>query len=92
MIRSFRSKPLQRLYERDDPRGLDPTHAQKLRRILFALDAAMGPKDLARPELHLHPLKGDLKGFWAVTVRANWRVWFRFENADVHDVDYGDYH
>jgi proteic killer suppression protein len=39
----------------------------------------------------LHPLKGALKGFWAVTVRANWRVIFRFD-GDAEDVDYVDYH
>ena len=44
------------------------------------------------PGLKLHPLKGKLKGFWAVTVRANWRVIFRFENDAAGDVDYIDYH
>jgi proteic killer suppression protein len=44
------------------------------------------------PGFKLHALKGDLKGFWAVTVRANWRVVFRFEDADAWDVDYLDYH
>jgi plasmid maintenance system killer protein len=32
-----------------------------------------------------------LKGFWAVTVRANWRVIFRFDDG-ARDVDYVDYH
>ncbi len=40
----------------------------------------------------LHALKGDLKGFWAVTVRANWRIIFRFENGDASDVELVDYH
>ncbi len=40
----------------------------------------------------LHPLKGSLKGFWAVTVRANWRVTFRFHGQDARDVDLIDYH
>jgi toxin HigB-1 len=44
------------------------------------------------PGLHLHPLRGDFKGFWAVTIRANWRIIFRFENGEVFDVDYVDYH
>jgi proteic killer suppression protein len=43
------------------------------------------------PGFRLHQLKGELKGFWAVTVRANWRVIFRFE-GDAEDVDYVDYH
>ncbi len=44
------------------------------------------------PGFRLHALKGGYAGFWAVTVRANWRVIFRFEGDDVVDVDYLDYH
>jgi proteic killer suppression protein len=44
------------------------------------------------PGFRLHPLKGELKGFWAVAVRANWRVIFRFADGDALDVDYIDYH
>ncbi len=44
------------------------------------------------PGFRLHPLKGELKGFWGVTVRANWRVIFRFVETDAQDVDYVDYH
>jgi toxin HigB-1 len=43
------------------------------------------------PGFGLHPLKGDLAGFWAVTVRANWRIVFRFAGGDAHDVDLVDY-
>jgi len=44
------------------------------------------------PGFRLHALKGDLKGLWAVTVRANWRVIFRFAGNDALDLDYVDYH
>jgi proteic killer suppression protein len=44
------------------------------------------------PGFRLHALKGDLEGFWAVTVRANWRVIFRFTGADAFDVDCVAYH
>jgi proteic killer suppression protein len=40
----------------------------------------------------LHPLKGRFEGLWAVTVRANWRVVFRFEDGEASDLDYVDYH
>ncbi len=60
--------------------------------ILGALDAAQSAKDLDVQTFHLHPLKGDLKGFWAITVRANWRIVFRFERGNVCDVDLIDYH
>ena len=92
MIRSIRHKGLKRLYEDDDPRGVNAEHVVKLHDILARLDAACSATDLDLPGLRLHPLKGGLKGFWAVTVRANWRVVFRFADRDVLDVDYVDYH
>ena len=63
-----------------------------LRDILARLDAARSVDDMDIPGLRLHPLKGNLKGVWAVTVRANWRVTFRFAGQDAFDVDYVDYH
>ena len=92
MISSFRQKGLKRLYEDDDAGGLNPGHVEKLRRILARLDIATTPRDLNLPGYRLHPLKGDLKGFWAVTVQANWRVTFRFAEGHALDVDYVDYH
>ena len=92
MIRSIRHKGLKRLYEDDDPRGVIEEHTAKLRDILARLDAAGTPADMDLPGFRLHPLKGDFKGFWAVTVRANWRVIFRLAKGDVLDVDYIDYH
>ena len=92
MIRSIRHKGLKRLYVDDDPRGVISQHAQKLRDILARLDAATAVNDMAVPGFRLHRLKGALEGFWAVTVRANWRVIFRFENGDALDLDYVDYH
>lgn len=71
MIRSFRHKGLKRLYDDDDPRGLNAGHVERLRRMLAQLDIAKVPSDLDLPAYRLHPLKGDLKGFWAVTVQAN---------------------
>jgi proteic killer suppression protein len=69
-----------------------PEHAAKLRDVLARLDAASESADMDLPGFRLHSLKGDFEGFWAVTVRANWRVIFRFADGDVHDVDYVDYH
>jgi proteic killer suppression protein len=92
VIRSIRHKGLRRLYEDDDPRGVNSEHAKKLRDILARLDAAGGVSDLNLPGFRLHPLKGELEGFWAVTVRANWRLVFRFTDGEALDVDYVDYH
>jgi proteic killer suppression protein len=92
MIRSIRHKGLRRLYEDDDPRGVTREHIAKLRDILARLDAAGTVADMDLPGFRLHPLRGELKGFWGVTVRANWRVIFRLAEGDTLDVDYVDYH
>lgn len=44
------------------------------------------------PGFRLHPLKGDLKGFWSVTISGNWRIVFRSEEGHAGDVDLVDYH
>jgi proteic killer suppression protein len=92
VIHSFRHKGLKRLYEDDDPRGVTAEHLTKLRNILARLDAAGSVEDMNLPGFKLHPLKGEFNGFWAVTVRANWRVLFRFVEGDAFEVDYLDYH
>jgi proteic killer suppression protein len=91
MIRSFQHRGLRRLYEKGDRRQLRPDQVDKIERILARLDEAdqVGQMDL--PGFRLHPLKGDLAGFWAVTVRANWRIVFRFDGGGAHDVDLVDY-
>lgn len=92
MILNFRHKGLKRLYEDDNPKGVQAEHVERLRRRLTNLDAAAKPEDLGLPGYHLHPLKGDRKEEWSITVSGNWRLTFRFEGHDVTDVDYEDYH
>ena len=92
MIRGFRHRGLKRLYERDDASQIHASYRQKVTRILGYLDRAWQPRDMDIPGLRLHPLTGDLKGFWSVTVSANWRVIFRFDGTDTTDVDLVDYH
>jgi len=91
MIKSFRHKGLKRLFEDDDPKGVNSEHVAKLKNILATLHAAPTVQHMDLPGFRLHPLKGNLKGFWGVTVRANWRMIFRFEKG-AEDVDYVDYH
>lgn len=92
MIRSFKHRGLKRLYEDDDRRGIRPDLVETVERILTVLDSATTPQALDIPRYHFHPLKGDLSGFWSVTVRANWRIIFRFAGADAFDVELIDYH
>ncbi len=44
------------------------------------------------PVYDLHPLKGDIKDMWSVSVSGNWRMTFYFEEQDAYLVDYLDYH
>jgi proteic killer suppression protein len=92
MIIGFRHKGLETFYRTESTRGIQAAHAAKLGRILSLLDVAVGPEDLNVPSFKLHPLKGDLHGYWAIWVNGNWRVTFRFVGADVELVDYQDYH
>jgi toxin HigB-1 len=92
VIRRFRHRGLRRLYEDDDRRELNPQHADKIARMLARLDVATRPEQLDLPGFRLHPLKGELAGYWSITVRANWRIIFRFEEGDATDVDLVDYH
>ena len=68
-------------------------HVPKIARVLAQLDIATDPDDMDLPGFHLHPLTGNLAGFWSVTIRANWRIIFRFDaHGDATDIDYVDYH
>ncbi|OFW27862.1 MAG: peptidase [Acidobacteria bacterium RIFCSPLOWO2_12_FULL_60_22] len=92
MIQNFRHKGLKRLFAHDESQGIRPDQVQKVQNILAVLNRARVPEDMDLPGFRLHPLKGDRKGFWSVTVRANWRVIFRFENGRACDVALTDYH
>jgi toxin HigB-1 len=71
MIVSFRHKGLKRFYEEDAPSKLPADMRERIRNVLTVLEFAIDLKFIDRPSLRLHPLKGALKGFHAVTVRAN---------------------
>jgi toxin HigB-1 len=92
VIRSFKHRGLKRLYERDDRSGIRPDLVDTVQEILTVLDDVATPQELSLPGYRLHPLKEGLKGFWSVTVRANWRIIFRFEGTDALDVELIDYH
>ena len=92
MIGSFKDRRLKRLYEAGDRSKLAPELVEKIENILARLEVAAAVDDMNLPGFRLHPLKGDLKGFWSVTVRANWLIVFRFENGTAFDVELTDYH
>lgn len=92
MIIRFRHKGLERLFTSGDASGVSPDLVKRLKVRLGALNAARAPLAMNLPGWRLHPLSGDLKGYWSVTVSGNWRLIFRFEGEDATDVDLVDYH
>lgn len=94
-LAGFRHKGLRQFYEDDNPKGLSAAIADKLRKLLFALETAQSLEQVGRfPGWKLHPLKGDLRGFWSLTVTGNWRVIFRYDQTTntASEIDLIDYH
>ncbi|HEY1243022.1 MAG TPA: type II toxin-antitoxin system mRNA interferase toxin, RelE/StbE family [Bryobacteraceae bacterium] len=91
MIRPFRHAGLKRMYRGDD-RKVNAAQRARIRRVLAALDNAETIEELNLPGYRLHPLKGELKSFWSITISGNWRIIFRLEEENVFDVDLIDYH
>ena len=92
MIISFRHRGLQRLYERGDRSQVSVDSIERVQEILTLLDSAARSRDMDQPGYRLHPLRGQLSGFWSVRVNRNWRIIFRFDGFNVTDVDLTDYH
>ena len=92
MIRSFRHLGLKRLYTRNDRSGISAEHLPRIMAVLDLLDVASVAQEMDLPGFHLHPLRGDLRGFWSMRISGNFRVVFRMEDGDVFDVDLIDYH
>lgn len=94
MIKSFKHKGLENFFTTGSLKGIQAIHAQKLARILNRLNLLSSLDDLSSPIYRLHQLKGDMKNIWSVTVQANWRITFEYdeETKDVYIVDYVDYH
>jgi toxin HigB-1 len=92
VISSFRHKGVERFFKTGSKAGIQPKHADRLRVQLFALNNAKKASDMKAPGWRLHPLHGELTGYWAIEVSGNWRLTFAFEGQDAVLVDYQDYH
>jgi proteic killer suppression protein len=92
MIPSVRHKGLRKFYESGSTAGIQTSHAKRLRLQLAALETAHIIDDLDIPGFQLHPLKGELKGRWAISVNGNWRLTFEFRDGNVYVLGYEDYH
>jgi len=92
MIKSFKHKGLRNFFESGSSRGIHAAHSKKLRMQLAALDTAISIEDIDIPGYQLHPLKGNRKGIWSISVSGNWRITFELIDGNVYIVDYEDYH
>jgi proteic killer suppression protein len=92
MIKSFRHRGVEKFFLSGSKAGIQAKHAGKLRLQLFVLNSAKQPRDMNAPGWKLHPLSGELRDHWAVSVSGNWRLTFKFEGEDAILVDYQDYH
>lgn len=94
MIKTFKHKGLEKFFKTASMKGIQPIHKERLEIILSTLNVMRTLDPLKAPSYALHPLKGEMKGQWAVTVQANWRITFEFdeEMQNVYIVDYKDYH
>ena len=91
----FRHKGLRQLHEDGNAKGVPSEMADKLRKLVFALETAASLEQFGRfPGWKLHPLRGDLKGFWSLTVTGNWRLIFGYDEKTntACDIDLIDYH
>jgi proteic killer suppression protein len=92
VIETFRHRGLKRLFQQGDSSKIRADEVRRIADVLAHLDLAHSPSDLDLPGYRLHPLKGNLKGMWSVTLSGNWRIVFRFDDGDAFDVDLVDYH
>jgi proteic killer suppression protein len=92
MIAGFRSRALELFWERRNARRLPASYLVRIEMILDRLDAATRPDEMNAPGLRFHRLTGNMKGRYAVTVSANWRITFAWSGQDAVDVDLEDYH
>jgi proteic killer suppression protein len=89
---SFKHKGLRKFFETGSAAAIQANHSKRLRLQLTALDTAETINDMDIPGFSLHPLKGEMRGRWAISVNGNWRLTFEFRDGNAHVLDYEDYH
>lgn len=93
MIRSFRDKRTQSIYEKAQDRRLPAALVRRVVQRLDALQMAETLDDLRSPPGNrLHALAGDRLGQYAIAVNLQWRICFRWIDGAAWDVEFCDYH
>lgn len=93
MIQSFASAETEQFFATGKSRRLAPEILKRAAMRLIQLDAATQIEDLRTPPSNkLEALSRDRAGQWSIRINDQWRICFRFENGDAHDVEIVDYH
>lgn len=93
MIRTFADKEAQRIWSGTASRRLPAAIQTVARRKLRMLNNAANLSDLRVPPANrLEALKGDRKGQYSIRINEQWRICFRWDDGDAHDVEIADYH
>ena len=93
MIRSFRSREVEALFHREPVRRLPGDLQRAALRKLLMLNRAQTLQDLrVPPGNRLEALRGNRDGQHSIRINDQWRICFRWEGADAHDVEIVDYH
>ena len=93
MIRSFRDKETEGVFNRLPARRLPSDITSAARRKLLILNAAEKLSDLRIPPGNrLEKLSGDRRGQHSIRINERWRICFRWRGGDAYDVEIVDYH
>ena len=93
MIKSFRDRDTEHLFQRRPVRKLGAGVQRVALRKLRMLDAATTLDDLRLPPGNrLEKLKGDRAGQHSIRINQQWRICFRWRSGSAHDVEIVDYH
>lgn len=94
MIKTFKHEGLKLLWQTNKSNKLPADQLSRIKQMLEVIDSSQFvPQDFEFfVSWRIHPLKGNLKGMWSLTVKENWRITFRFDGQNAFDVDYLDYH
>ena len=93
MLKTFRDKETEKIFNRLVSRKLPQNIQHLARRKLIILDAVTELSALrVPPGNRLEALKGDRKGQHSIRINDQWRIYFRWKAGDAYDVEIADYH
>ena len=96
MIVNFKGKVARDIWESNRSRSLPRDLWIRAKALLTIMNSTATIEDLRikgqPPNIRLHKLQGDRKGYWSVTIKLPWCITFRYENGEFSDVKIENYH